>query len=337
MDGISTPGPSIHTFEVPASDPPERLDVLVATVVPGLSRSRAQRLVKEGLVRVDGRPRPPGFRPRPGSHVVVEVPAPPSPEVHPEPGDLDILYEDDYLLAIAKRAGVVVHPGAGHRFGTLVHRLLASGRCLSSVGGPERAGLVHRLDRETSGVLLVAKDDRTHEALARQFQERTVRKAYLALVLGAGLPDHGEIATAFGRRPGDRKQFTGRVRQGRQAVTEFRTLLRGALCALVLVQPRTGRTHQIRVHLAEHGHPVVGDRVYGRAYPRPGSRPEREVQALRGMTRVALHAWALKFCHPASGEVQTVVAPLPKDLQGVCAAVFGQDFAEALPGDPFSL
>ncbi len=196
-------------------------------------------------------------------------------------GDLDILFEDDHVLAIAKRPGTVVHPGAGHRSGTLVNALLASGRSLSCIGGPERAGLVHRLDRETSGVLLVAKDDRTHEALARQFKDRTVRKAYLALVLGARIPDAGEIATAFGRRPGDRKQFTSRVRQGREAVTEYRTLLRGGLCALLLVWPRTGRTHQIRVHLAERGHPVVGDRVYGRAWPRPGSRPQEEA-ARRG-------------------------------------------------------
>ncbi len=323
-------------FETPATDPAERLDVLVAANVPGVSRSAAQRLIRQGLVQVDGRRRPQGFRPPPGAKVLVEVPVAPAAEVPvAPPGDLDVLFEDDHLLAVAKRPGVVVHPGAGHRSGTLVHVLLASGRALSSVGGPERAGLVHRLDRETSGVLLVAKDDTTHEALARQFRERAVRKAYLALVLGAGIPDAGEIVTAFGRRPGDRKQFTSRVRQGREAVTAYRTILRGALCALVLVWPRTGRTHQIRVHLAERGHPVVGDRVYGRAWPRPGSRPAGEAEALRAMTRVALHAWALRFRHPRTGETRTVVAPVPRDFSDVCSAVFGEQWIQALPEDPF--
>lgn len=336
MDEFSTASRTTHSFEVPATHPPERLDVLVAANVPGVSRSAAQRLIREGLVWVDGRRRPQGFRPPPGARVLVEWPVPAPPEAPvAQPGDLDILFEDETLLAIAKRPGVVVHPGAGHRSGTLVNALLASGRRLSSVGGPERAGLVHRLDRETSGVLLVAKDDQAHEALARQFKERTVRKAYLALVLGAAIPDAGEIATAFGRRPGDRKQFTSRVRQGREAVTEYRTLLRGGLCALLLVRPRTGRTHQIRVHLAERGHPVVGDRVYGRAWPRPGSRPAGEAEALRAMTRVALHAWALRFRHPAAGDERTLVAPVPRDFREVCAAVFGDGWVQALPGDPF--
>lgn len=337
MDELSTASRTIHSFEVPGPPPTERLDVLIAAHVPGVSRSAAQRLIREGHVRVDGRPRPQGFRPGPGARIVVEVPvpAPRVPALQAESGDLDILFEDETLLAIAKRPGIVVHPGAGHRSGTLVNLLLASGRSLSSLGGPERAGLVHRLDRETSGVLLVAKDDRAHEVLARQFKERTLRKAYLALVLGAGIPDAGEIATAFGRRPGDRKQFTSRVRQGREAVTEYRTLQRGGLCALVLVRPRTGRTHQIRVHLAERGHPVVGDRVYGRAWPRPGSRPAAEAEALRAMTRVALHAWALRFWHPTTGEVATLVAPVPRDFRDVCTAVFGDDWSRALPEDPF--
>lgn len=253
----------------------------------------------------------------------------------PQPGDLDILFEDDQLLAVSKRPGVVVHPGAGHRSGTIVNVLLASGRRLSSLGGPERAGLVHRLDRETSGVLLIAKDDQAHEVLTRQFKDRTIHKAYLALVLGPGIPDEGEIATTYGRRPGDRRQFTSRVRKGREAVTAYRTLLRGALCALVLAWPRTGRTHQIRVHLAEHGHPIVGDRVYGRAYPRPGSRPSAEAEALRAMPRVALHAWALRFRHPKSGDLRTLVAPVPRDLRDVCQAVFGASWERALPMDPF--
>lgn len=315
-----------------------RLDVAVAALVPGVTRSAAQRLVEQGLVRVGGRLRPQGFRVVAGSELTVVVPDPgPRPALTPQVGDLSILYEDDHVLALDKRAGLVVHPGAGHQSGTLVNLLLASGRSFSTVGGPERPGLVHRLDRDTSGVMLIAKTDRAHEALSAQFKDRTIRKAYLALVLGAAMADSGVIRSSFGRRPGDRKQFTGRVKSDREAVTEVETVLRGSLCALVLARPRTGRTHQIRVHLAEGGHPIVGDHVYGRAYPRPGSRPEAEVAALKTLERHALHAWAIRFRHPESGEFVDVRAPLPRDFRRVLDAVFGTAWAERLEAcQPFA-
>ena len=309
--------------------------MLVAARLPEVSRSQAQRLIRAGLVRVDGRVRAQGFRPAPGSVIEVTLPEPPRPSSPlAEPGDLEILYEDDRILAIAKRPGDVVHPGAGHRSGTVVNRLLASGRALSSIGGPERAGLVHRLDRETSGVLVIAKDDEAHAALARQFKDRTIRKAYLALVLGAGTPDRWRVQTAYGRRSADRRQFTGRVREGREAVTEFFTLLRGALCAWILAHPRTGRTHQIRVHLAEGGHPIVADRVYGRGYPRTRAETA-ETQALRRLNRTALHAWGLRFRHPGSGDPITLIAPVPEDLREVLRAIFGDEGLAVLSRDPF--
>jgi len=323
--------PSVHRIEVDAAQAGERLDVLIAARLPFLSRSAAQRLIEAQQVLVDGRKRPRGFRVPAGATVQVEVPPEPErPPLESQPGDLDILFEDDEVMALAKRPGVVVHPGAGHRSGTLVNRLLGSGRTFSTLGGEDRPGLVHRLDKDTSGVLLLAKTDRAHLALSRQFQDRTVRKTYLALVLGAATPDHQVIRSAFGRRPGDRKQFTGRVREGREAVTEVRTVIRGRLCALVLAHPRTGRTHQIRVHLAEAGHPLVGDRVYGRGWPRPGSRPEEEVQAMQRMERQALHAWALRFRHPATGEERTVVAPVPRDLSETLDGLFGDRWRAAL-------
>jgi 23S rRNA pseudouridine1911/1915/1917 synthase len=313
-----------------------RLDVALAALVPGVSRSAAQRLVEGGLVRVDGRRRPQGYRVGEGAVLEVEIPATaPRAAPGPMPGELPILYEDDALLAVDKRPGLVVHPGAGHQSGTLVNLLLASGRALSVLGGPDRPGLVHRLDRDTSGVMVVAKTDAAHEALSRQFKDRVVRKAYLALVLGAHVPDRGLIESSFGRRTGDRKQFTGRVAAGREAVTELRAVLRGGLCALVLALPRTGRTHQIRVHLAEGGHPIVGDHVYGRAYPKPGSRPEGEADALRAVHRHALHAWCLAIRHPVTGQPMRFTAPIPRDLATVFAAVFGPDWAGALP-DPFA-
>lgn len=328
--------PLIHEVTVEEDQGGERLDVLVAAGVQGVSRSAAQRLIKGDHVRVDARRRPQGYRVQAGSVLTVTIP-PPEPGSVPAHGggDLDILYEDDSLVVVNKPHGMVVHPGAGHRSGTLADNLLASGRALSVIGGEDRAGLVHRLDRDTSGVVLVAKDDGTHEALARQFKERTVRKAYLALVLGISLPRHEVITTQFGRRHGDRKQFTGRVKSGREAVTEYTTLACANLCALVLVHPRTGRTHQIRVHLAERGNPVVGDRTYGRAYPRRGSRPEAEREALGTLKRHALHALALRFIHPGTGQAQVVKAPLPRDMRDAIQSVFGPEWLEDLPEDPF--
>lgn len=301
-----------------------RLDMCVAALVPAVSRSAAQRLIDAGEVLLDGRRRPQGFRVPGGATLEVRVPAtPPRESPRPSAGELDILFEDDDVLAINKRPGLVVHPGAGHQSGTLVNQLLASGRSFSILGGADRPGLVHRLDRDTSGVMLVAKNDAAHIALAAQFKDRVVAKTYLALVLGPQLPDQGVIASDFGRRPGDRKQFTGRVRSDRKAITEYETVARADLCALVRVRPRTGRTHQIRVHLSELGHPIVGDRVYGRAYPRPGSRPESEATALREMTRHALHALAIRFLHPRTGVSMEITAPLPRDYRQLLHAVFG--------------
>jgi 23S rRNA pseudouridine1911/1915/1917 synthase len=296
----------------------------IAARVPGVSRSAAQRLIEAGEVTVDGRKRPQGFRVAVGAVIAVRVPAAPArAQPSPQAGDLDILFEDEDLLAVNKRPGLVVHPGAGHQSGTLVNQLVATGRSFSVIGGEDRPGLVHRLDRDTSGVLVIAKSDAAHVALAAQFKNREVSKTYLALVLGPRIPDRGVIESDFGRRPGDRKQFTGKVRSGRRAITEYEAVARAELCALVFARPRTGRTHQIRVHLSEHGHPIVGDRIYGRAYPRPGSRPETEAAALRTMTRHALHAFAIRFRHPTSGKPMEIVAPLPRDFRQLLEAVFG--------------
>lgn len=330
QDGIEPPEEVIDLHVDPEREG-TRLDVLLAAVVPALTRSSAQRLIEQNRVVVDGRPRPRGFRVHAGALVSVTMPRIlPRPALTPQHGDLDILYEDDALLAVNKRPGLVVHPGAGHQSGTLANQLMASGRSFSTLGGPERPGLVHRLDRDTSGVMLIAKTDRAHESLSRQFQERAIQKTYLALVLGPQIPDQGTIESSFGRSPGDRKQFTGKVRTERKAITEYRTVLRAGLTALVMVHPRTGRTHQIRVHLAESGHPIVGDRVYGRAYPRPGSRPESETEALRQITRHALHAFQIRFNHPDDGRPVKVVAPLPRDMRTLLDALFGEAWKDAV-------
>lgn len=310
-----------------------RLDMAIAAAFPAISRSVAQKIIKNGDVRVDGRNRPAGFRLQPGMVVTVTAPEKIENAVpRPEPGSspLDILYEDEFLIVINKPAGLVVHPGAGHGSGTLVNRLLASGRTFSNFGGEDRPGIVHRLDKDTSGAMIVALDNGTHEKLSDMFRERTIHKTYLAVVLGPGIKDQGLIETFFARRAGDRRQFTGRVGEGRAAVTEFRTMLRGNLCALVAAHPKTGRTHQIRVHMAESGHPIVGDRVYGRGWPRRGSRPEHEVLAMEIMKRHALHAWRIEFIHPVTGETVDVKAPLPGDFRKMLDGLFGDEWHKSV-------
>ena len=300
-----------------------RLDMCVAALVPSISRSTAQKLIEADRVLVDGRKRARGYRVAAGMTVKVSIPeAPAKRELTPSAGELNIIYEDDDILALNKRPGLVVHPGAGNQSGTLVNQLIASGRTFSTLGGPDRPGLVHRLDKETSGVILIAKSNAVHEGLARQFKDRQVDKKYLAVVLGPSIADHGEIVSDFGRRPGDRRQFTGKVSSNRKAITRYETLARTSLVALVVAQPLTGRTHQIRVHLSELGHPIIGDRVYGRAYPRPGSRPESEAASLRQMTRHALHAWSVAFTHPITGQRLEITAPLPRDFKHLITAVF---------------
>lgn len=319
------------TFTTEAREEGARLDMAIAARFPAVSRSSAQKLIKADQVHVDGRLRPPGFRLQEGQTVETIVPElPENTGPKPEGGDLDILFEDEYLMVINKKAGLVVHPGAGHGSGTLVNQLLASGRTFSTLGGQDRPGLVHRLDKDTSGVMVIAKDNVSHEKLTDMFRDRTVHKTYLALVLGPKVDDRGLIETGYGRRAGDRKQFTGKVSDGKAAVTEYETLMRGNLCALVACHPKTGRTHQIRVHMSEAGHPIVGDRVYGRAWPRKGSRPEYEVEALEIMKRHALHAWKIEFTHPMTGAPVSVTAGLPPDFKKTLDGLFGDEWIAIL-------
>jgi 23S rRNA pseudouridine1911/1915/1917 synthase len=278
----------------------ERLDLYVAHHCPEVSRSRAQRLIEEGFVTVNGRPAKASRLLQRGDRVVVRVP-PPSPlDLEPEAIPLSIVYEDDDLLVVDKPAGMAVHPGAGRSRHTLVNALLARCPDLAGVGGVLRPGIVHRLDKDTSGLILVAKNDRAHTALSRQLKERTVEKGYLALVTGRLEPGEGVIEGAIGRDPHNRKRMAV-VEGGRPARTAYRVREHPADCTLVEVTPSTGRTHQIRVHLAAVGHPVVGDAVYGRPSPFVG--------------RQFLHACRLGFDHPVDGRRLLFESPLPADLQ----------------------
>ncbi|TMK86399.1 MAG: RluA family pseudouridine synthase [Actinobacteria bacterium] len=279
---------------------PGRLDAVVAARLD-LPRSEAQRLVAGGRVSVDGKARPKSHRLGGGERVEVEVSA--RSEVAPEPGPLPVLYQDDHLLVVSKPAGLVTHPTASRRTGTLVNRLLALSVPLASAGGPDRPGIVHRLDAGTSGAIVVAKDDRTHAALTDMFRRHAVDRRYLALVRGAVEPDRFLVEAPLGRRA---DRILVRAVTGKEAATEIAVRERLEGSALVEARPRTGRTHQIRVHLAAIGHPVLGDRAYGGA----GTDASR-----LGLTRPFLHSWRIAFDHPITRERVEVEDPLPQDLE----------------------
>jgi 23S rRNA pseudouridine1911/1915/1917 synthase len=298
---------------VPPASAGMRLDRLVATLPQVATRSRAKQLVDLGLVRVDGDVRKTAYQVRGGAEVVVEIPPPEPSSVEPEPLPLRVLYEDAHVLAIDKPAGLVVHPAPGARRGTLVNALVHRMGALAGVGDPERPGIVHRLDRDTSGVLLVARTPAALEGLARQFRARSIEKRYVAIVRGALRPPSGTVDRPIGRHPRERKRMSVRSRRGRAAVTRWTVLERLPGATLVQLRPETGRTHQLRVHLAALGHPILGDRVYGaRRTARPGEPT---------CARQALHAAEIAFAHPASGERIVVRAPLPPDLETTLAAL----------------
>lgn len=281
-----------------------RLDQAIVQRVPDVSRAQVQRLIKTGEVTVNGRPTRPAYRVEAGDQIVIRLPDEPEQAIRPEAIPLDILYEDASLLVINKPAGMVVHPAYGHTSGTLVNALLAHCPQIADVGGIERAGIVHRLDRDTSGILLVAKDIGTHAELQRQFKRRQVVKAYLALVEGDVQPSEGIIDAPVGRDKRQRQRMAV-VHTGREATTSYRVKERFPHHTLLEVRPHTGRTHQVRVHLAWLGHPVVGDRVYGFRHQR--LLPER----------LFLHAWRIRFTHPTTEEEMSFEAPLPAELEAV--------------------
>jgi 23S rRNA pseudouridine1911/1915/1917 synthase len=276
-----------------------RVDAVVAGLL-GVPRAEVQRAIAEGRVLVDGRPRAKSYRLAGGERVEVDLRAPGN--LVPDPGPLAILYQDDHLLVVSKPPGMVTHPTASRRTGTLVNRLLSLGIPLSTAGGPDRRGIVHRLDAGTSGAMAVAKDDRTHAALSEMFKQHLIDRRYLALVRGRLEPEHFLIDAPLGRRAA---RILVRAVTGKHAATEIEVRRRLPDSTLVEARPRTGRTHQIRVHLAAVGHPIVGDRVYG------GAGPDAE---RLGLTRPFLHSWRMAFDHPITGELVEVEDPLPRDL-----------------------
>jgi len=299
-------------FTADRAEAGRRLDHVLHGRLPQYSRSRIQQWIRDGNVLVNGAPLRASSLLRGGESIRVEPAEPPPLRAAPEEIPLTILYEDDDVVAVDKPAGMVVHAGAGVHSGTLVNALLHRFGTLSAVGGEMRPGIVHRLDRYTSGVILVAKNDAAHRKLAAQFSSRRVEKVYLALVHGTVKQENGSIDKPISRDPVHRTRMTARLRDGRPAHTEYRVTARLPGFTFLEVKIGTGRTHQIRVHLASIGHPVAGDTLYGA----PAQVPGRD-----SLGRYFLHAHRISFFRPGDGEPVTVISQLPQELEDWMAGV----------------
>jgi 23S rRNA pseudouridine1911/1915/1917 synthase len=306
------------SFTAQPEDSGLRLDAWLARVLPDLSRGRIQSLIAGGHITIGGRPPKPSHKVTPGLTASVVIPPPEPAEPRAEAIPLAIVYEDADIVVVDKPAGLVVHPAAGHAAGTLVNALLHHCPDLQGIGGELRPGIAHRLDRDTSGLLVAAKNDAALAGLQAQFKSHLVRKVYLTLAAGHPEPPAGRIESLIGRSSHDRKKMSANPSRGREAVTHYETVSRfgDKLCSLLRVRIETGRTHQIRVHLSHLGHPIVGDPVYGRtADPRLPAPADRQM----------LHAAELAFTHPRTGRPLSFSSPLPPDMQALLDALKRHD------------
>ena len=294
------------TLTLTADRAGERADALLSRLVPELTRSAAQRLLERGGVTLDGNPVRKNDKPAPGQVLEVALPDPEPIDVSPQNIPLNVVYEDGDLIVVNKPVGMVVHPAPGHPEGTLVNALLYHcGSSLSGINGALRPGIVHRIDRDTSGLIIAAKNDRAHLALAAQLQGHTLARTYEAVAVGSLREDSGTVDAPIGRHPADRKRMAVDRKKGREAVTHWSVLARYPGYTHVECRLETGRTHQIRVHMASIGHPLLGDTVYGAKKPVPG---------LAGQ---CLHARRLRFIHPSTGEPVELECPLPDWFQEI--------------------
>jgi 23S rRNA pseudouridine1911/1915/1917 synthase len=295
----------------------ERLDSLVAKSVSGCSRSLACQLIKEGKIALKGGLRKPGYKVKSGETIIGVIPKPETITCRPEEIALSVLYEDRDMIVVNKSAGMVVHPAPGNSTGTLANAVLARCPDIEGIGGELRPGIVHRLDKDTSGVIVVAKNDSAHQSIANQFQTRKIEKRYLAIVHGLVETDRVVIREPIGRHPTERKKMSTRSRHPRNAETRWRIRKVFPKTTLLELELLTGRTHQIRVHLAAKGHPIVGDALYtGRGIVKRLARQNTPVdRLLTGVCRQMLHAWKLALDHPTTGGRMHFTAPLPEDLK----------------------
>jgi len=310
---------SAFTLLVDKADSGQRLDLYVLSRTLVSSRSLVASLIRNGKIRVQGKPKKPGYRVRKGDEICGLIPPPEPVLFEPEPIEIDILYKDEHFIVVNKQPGLVVHPAPGHYTGTLANGLLYHFPELEGIGGKLRPGIVHRLDKETSGALIVAKNADAHHYLAKQFKSRKIDKKYLALVHGELKSDSGTISLPIGRHPVDRKRMSTVSRKSRLAETSWRVRERFRCATLIEIDLKTGRTHQIRVHCAAINHPVLGDAVYC------GRKAEKkllaEINLKKSIPRHMLHAWRLGFAHPATGTTVSFEAPLPRDMNEVIRAL----------------
>ncbi len=311
---------AITTIVVDEPDSGKRLDVLIAARISECSRSLAASLIRNKQIWVQGSPKKPGYRVIIGDVISVQIPPPEPVSYEPEPIPIDILYEDEHLIVVNKQPGLVVHPAPGHYTGTLVNGLLYHCPGLAGIGGEIRPGIVHRLDKDTSGALVVAKNDPAHQNLAMQFKSRKIIKEYLALVHGEMNFESGTISLPIGRHPVDRKRMSTISRKGRIAETLWKVRERFLGATLVEVNLKTGRTHQIRVHFAAIKHPIIGDSVYCGRKAEKRLAKVNTLNILKLAPRQMLHAWHLGFTHPFTEKNMFFEAPIPKDMEEVINA-----------------
>ncbi len=298
-----------NKYTVSADEMNERLDNFLS-LKSDITRSGIQRLIKSGLAMVNGGVEKPGYKVKAGDIIEVIVPDEPDTILTAEDIPLDIIWEDEHMVVVNKPHGMVVYPAVGNRSGTLMNALAFRCKKLSPVGAPLRPGIVHRLDKDTSGIMVIAKDNITHYDLVEQFREREIEKQYLALVFGNLKDDKGEINKSIGRSLSNRKKMSTKARRTKEAITQYEVVERFGYATLVKVRILTGRTHQIRVHFASIGHSVLGDSLYGKKVRLETS------QGIIKFNRQMLHASSLKLKHPVTGKMQEFTAPMPEDMQG---------------------
>jgi len=308
-----------YQFVVPQHQAKIRLDKYLCEIFTTISRSYLQKLIEESFITVNGKSAKASHLILPSEKIEVTFPKPKISEIQPENIPLTIVYEDENLLVINKSAGMVVHPAYGNMTGTMVNALLYHCRTLSGIGGVKRPGIVHRLDKDTSGLLVVAKDDYTHQQLSLQFSNRTIEREYFAIVWGAFSEPSGRIESLLTRSTRDRTKIVSTKNRGKHAVTHFQVLDYYNPVSLIFLKLETGRTHQIRVHLSSMGHPVVGDATYGgrnkQIIPLNQQQKKTALEILRLMPRQALHAKMLGFSHPVTNKFLAFNSDLPSDIQ----------------------